>query len=821
MDDGWSRLRELVDAACALPAVDRAAYLAGACAGDEELRAEAEALVEAATRDDTFLTPPYRHGEGGDLAPGTLVGPYRVLRRIAAGGMGDVYEAEQESPRRRVALKVLRAGAWTPAAERRFQYEAEVLATLRHPAIAPIFETGIHHERARLPWFAMELVEGARTIVEHADDRRLPRDDRVRLMLTVCDAIHHGHQRGVLHRDLKPDNVLVDRDGHVKVIDFGIARATATGHEATLLTRQGEILGTPAFMSPEQLAGDPSAIDVRSDVHALGVLLFRLLTGELPYEVDPTDLFTTARRVREDPPRRPSAFDRSLRGDLETIVLKCLEKEPARRYASAAALGDDLRRFLARQPIDAHPPSVGYQIAMLTRRHRVLVAAAALVFLVSVAATIVSLDFAWRARTSEREAIERRDEADRERERARRAETTAVARSEEAERERQRTRALFDTLLERSVQTTLDFAPRLHDLPGGGPLTLKLIEATLEDLGALEAQGGDDPRVRTELARAYIRLGNVRGNPSYPNLGDPAGATASYDRALEIAEKQRAERPADIGALRLYASALRARAAMSIVAEDYDVALERYQRAEEILSAIREQLPDDEATMGELASTHDQLALIYGRTRDLAASQRHRNREIELFDEMVRRFPDNTDARLHSALARHGLAATLLLEGKLEDAIREHELAAEKLHALLESQPESVPYRMGIAWSEFWIGRCLERLGRFNPAERSYRAALARHLALLEDDPVNAQIPTRLVNDRWTLGGFLLARARANEVDVAGVRARLEGAREQFRAGVDLLDELERTKRLPPAYAGLAGRFRARIAECDEALAER
>ncbi len=324
---------------------------------------------------------------------GRRIAHYTIVRLIAAGGMGCVFEAQQERPRRAVALKVMRPGLSVPSALARFRIEPEILARLQHPHIAQVYESGVHDADAGpLPYFAMELIRDARSLTAHAAARGLTLTQRLELFVKLCDAVQHGHQKGVVHRDLKPDNILVGGDGEPKVIDFGVARATdADLLRTTLCTHAGDLIGTLRYMSPEQCEGNSGAIDTRSDVYALGVVLFELLTGALPIETDSMPIYQAIRTIRETQPKRPSALNRALRGDLDAIVLKALEKEPAQRYASAGELGRDVRRHLAREPIDARPPSGWIWLTRWMSRHPLTttLAACASIVLLSLAGTLL------------------------------------------------------------------------------------------------------------------------------------------------------------------------------------------------------------------------------------------------------------------------------------------------------------------------------------------------------------------------------------------------------------------------------------------------
>ncbi len=290
--------------------------------------------------------------------------------------MGTVYEAEQEQPQRTVALKVMKAGVASPEHLRRFEYESQLLARLKHPAIAEVYDAGTHGQGdAATPYFVMELVPDARLVTDYAAEERLALKDKLELFCRVCDGIAHGHSRGIIHRDIKPQNILVDGDGNAKVIDFGVARMTdVDNYAATQQTEIGQLVGTLQYMSPEQTEADPRDLDIRSDVYSLGLLLYEMLTSRRPYEVSRANMFKATRIVREQPPLPPSKVDPGLRGDVETIVLKALAKNRDDRYQTAEAFAADVRRFLHHEPIAARPPSVLYQLRKFAQRNKPLVA---------------------------------------------------------------------------------------------------------------------------------------------------------------------------------------------------------------------------------------------------------------------------------------------------------------------------------------------------------------------------------------------------------------------------------------------------------------
>jgi hypothetical protein len=369
----------------------------------------------------------------------STIGRYRIVRLLAEGGMGAVYEAEQEQPHRLVALKVIKSGFATPDLRRRFEQEAQALGRLQHPGIAQIYEAGsVDTGFGPLPYFAMELIEG-RPLLRDAAERGLDTRARLALMASICEAVHHAHQRGIVHRDLKPANILVDGAGQAKILDFGVARISdAADPQATRQTDVGQIVGTLAYMSPEQVSGDPYEVDIRADVYALGVILYELLAGRLPFDVTQKKFSHAVNMILESEAAPLSSVSRVYRGDIETIVAKTLEKDKTRRYASASDLAADIRRYLQDEPILAQPASTAYQVRKFARRNRALVAGTAAVFVVLIGGIAASSWEAVRARRAERQALQAEQQERNERDRAVRAESLAVTAEQSATDERDR-----------------------------------------------------------------------------------------------------------------------------------------------------------------------------------------------------------------------------------------------------------------------------------------------------------------------------------------------------------------------------------------------
>jgi serine/threonine protein kinase len=438
MDPRKQRIEAVFDQAVELKSPEeRAAYLSQACGDEPQLRREIEELLQADERAGGFLAATL--SEGGALPlthtqaspgeqPGGVIGRYRLRERIGEGGCGVVYLAEQNEPvKRRVALKIIRPGLETKQVVARFEAERQALALMDHPNIAKVHDGGAT-DTGRL-YFVMELVRGV-PITQYCDANQLPTSDRLHLFVQVCQAVQHAHQKGIIHRDLKPSNILVTVNDGVpvpKVIDFGVAKATQRElTETTIITQFHHVIGTPAYMSPEQAEMTSLDIDTRSDIYALGVLLYEVLTGKTPFDADEllkAGLDEMRRTIREKEPERPSTrvstlrgeeltttakrrgldapkLINVLRGDLDWIVMKCLEKDRSRRYETANGLAADVKRHLENEPVLARPPSVGYRFQKTFHRNKTLFASAALIVVTLAVAAVVST---WQAIEAKRE----------------------------------------------------------------------------------------------------------------------------------------------------------------------------------------------------------------------------------------------------------------------------------------------------------------------------------------------------------------------------------------------------------------------------------
>ena len=515
---------------------DRAAYLDQACAGDADLRHRVEDLLAAHNEPGDFLEAPAdldditdQFGEEGPddrpapspiiEGPGTRIGPYKLLQKIGEGGMGAVYMVEQEKPvRRKVALKIIKPGMDTHQVVVRFEAERQALALMDHPNIARVLDGGTTDSGR--PYFVMDLVKGI-PITQYCDEARLSPRERLELFIPVCQAIQHAHQKGIIHRDVKPSNVMVTlHDGKPvpKIIDFGVAKAIDQRlTERTLFTQYGAIIGTPEYMSPEQAELSGLDVDTRSDIYSLGVLLYELLTGTTPLErakLREAGYAEVLRRIKEEEPPKPSTrlshsgdrlasiaasrctepsrLTRLVRGELDWIVMKALEKERTRRYETSNGLARDVQRYLDGDAVEAGPPSASYRFRKFARKHRAALVTATAFALLLIAASVVSTYLAIRATRAERAAREERNramaaegEAVQQRDRAVEAERDAKASADQATTEAAIARAVNDFLQ--------------HDLLG---------QADVNNQAGPGQKPDPDIKVRTLLDRAAVAIGS-------------------------------------------------------------------------------------------------------------------------------------------------------------------------------------------------------------------------------------------------------------------------------------------------------------------------
>ncbi len=764
---------DLFSAALDLPTAGRAALLDRECGGDPALRARIEALIAAYETAGDFLeqSPVVRAAPLPEEGPGDIIGRYTLLKKIGEGGWGVVYLAEQKVPvRRRVALKVIKLGMDTHQVITRFEGERQALAMMDHPDIARVFDTGA--TEAGRPFFVMELVEGV-PITTFCDTHALPLADRLELFARVCLAMQHAHRKGIIHRDVKPSNILVALHDGVpspKVIDFGIAKATQDRlTEHTLFTGVGQFMGTPAYMSPEQADRRDVDIDTRSDLYSLGVLLYELLTGRTPF--DPKQLSQTGvdeirRLIREVEPPRPSAciaalpeserlaaarargvspaaFAAALRGDLDWIAMRCLEKDRERRYGAAQELADDVRRHLRREPVLARPPSTAYRTQKFVARHRVACASAAAVAGTLVIGTVVSVRQAVRATRAEHVARAERDAATT----AQRAEATART---DAQRRQQQAEELLTFMLG-------DFRAELQKIG-----KLELLDAVGEQAMAYFA--ALDPRDLTDLAlarqaKALTQIGETRMEQArYPDAA--AAFTAAYERAAALAERypndgdmlfERAQAEYWIGFV------ARARGDFAVAREW----LTRYRDSAVALVALEGKTPRAQT---ELTYGHHNLAVLAFDQGQLADARRAFQAKEQALKEMAAERPNDHDLQLSLASVYSWLGSIAERDGDYAEAVRRFTEVTSQAEQQMQREPNVFRWQLDHAESLTLLGAVQGLQGRANDALASHARAEAALVKLVETDPTNSQWKLALLNAQMSRVALLVAEPDSPEV---------------------------------------------------------
>lgn len=510
----WNRVEEVFDRVADLAPGEQRDALERECGGDADLLRQVSELLEydrptesriAAVIEGLARIPPPPAAEVASFE-GRVMGPYRILREIGRGGMGMVFEAIRDDGQfeKRVALKIAAQAVYSPEFLTRFRNERQILAQLEHPHIARLLDGGATAEQ--IPFFAMEYVDGE-PIDRYAETRRLGVSEVIELFLQVCEAVEYAHQHLVIHRDLKPGNILV-ADGFARLLDFGIAKITG-GTDGTL-TRHGGAPLTPDYCSPEQLRG--GEVTARTDVYSLGLILYRLLTGDRGQVADVTSPLALDRSVCEMTPPAPSvramekgdkALARKLRGDIDTIVLTAIEKDPARRYSSAHALRDDLRRYLDGQPIQARPHSAVYRAVRFARRHWVGLSAVAGV----IAALTVGL-------------------------------VSTAYQAQRAERRFQQVRKIAKSLMD-------DVEESIRDLPGSIKAREIVVRTAVDYLDALLKEAGGDAALQSEVADGYVKIAGIAYAVARPSLGRPDDARLYFEKSKRIMDSLYRSYPAD------------------------------------------------------------------------------------------------------------------------------------------------------------------------------------------------------------------------------------------------------------------------------------
>jgi len=629
---------------------------------------------------------------------GARLGPYRLLSRIGEGGMGVVYLAERDDElRRRVAIKLMRSALANAEALARFHTERRTLAALSHPNIVTLLDGGATPEGA--PYLVMEYVDGLR-LTEYCRQYNPGVRERLELFLQIASAIEYAHRNLVVHCDLKPGNVLVTAEGAVKLLDFGIAKLL--GPSAGQLTQAGPRPFTPDYASPEQVRGEP--VTTATDVYGLGLILYELLAGGPPYRFETQSAAAILAAVCVRDPEPPSARNARLDPDLDAIVLKALRKEPQERYASAAHMAEDVRRYLGGRPVSARKGTLRYRAAKFIRRNKVAAAAAALALLATSAGVGGVL---WQAGLAQAARLR-------------------------AERRFQEVRKLTRFLL-------FDFHDAVEKLPGSTPIRQMLVERALAYLDSLAAEAGGDAELQLELAEAYIRFGDVQGNPYQPNLGDATGALASYRKALQLAEPPTRADPANLRAARALARVHAHTGDVLFLLRRMREATAETRRAVAILENATARAPREVETRMELASTLEGLGDQFGQgLSDRVAALECFRKSLAHWQEAARLDPNNLRARRAMAGLNMKIGEAEA-EADARAALERFRTGLAILEALPAAERGSVPVKRLAASIQRRLADCFWQLEDTKGSLEAYRKAFETLAALAELDPANSR----------------------------------------------------------------------------------
>ena len=713
----WETVEAILADAAEVNGPQRAALLEARCAERPELRAEVESLLAAHDRAPEWIAPATRPANAdatADTAVGGHIGAFRLIERLGDGGMGTVFLAERADGAfdQRVAIKVI--GSWLREADAiaRFRVERQILASLQHPNIVTLLDGGVTQEGQ--PYLVMEYVDGL-PITRYCATRALTVHQRLTLFRHVCGAVHFAHGHLIVHRDLKPANLLVTATGVPIVLDFGVAKLLDTPAGSADATRTGLLPGplTPNYASPEQLRGLP--ITTACDVYALGVLLYELLTGTRPYDatgktIDEVLAVATARSRASRPSAAPVDSSapppierRLLRGDLDAIVLKAMDPDPARRYTSASELADDVGRFLARRPIVAREVSFAYLARKMASRHRV----ATVVGVVSLVAVIAMLGVAiWQRQT------------------ARRAQARAEARFADV----------------RQLANALIF--KIHDavepLAGSTPVRQVIVAEGLKYLDGLGAESRE-PALALELAKAYRRIGNIQGSEGDSNLGDRAAAIASLEKGLAaLSLALPSDDPAPLALEGAQINLELSQALIDVGRHDEALAaVHTAERTAEALARGSSVASDAEATLADVYSTLSSIL-------DVKETLPYRMKALEIREKKLAQQPNDLSRQRNAALAAKYVGAYYDKFNDFPRALEYYSRARTLDEARLAAQPADRLAQFDIAIDVSNIAGVQSSIGQDDKALEHYLKSLAIRRHLADTDPKDAFMRSRV-----------------------------------------------------------------------------
>jgi serine/threonine protein kinase/tetratricopeptide (TPR) repeat protein len=779
-----------IEAAQLIDPVEQSAFLSRTCGRDDALHRQLVDLLAAHSRAQSFLeSPPSGIAlaiVGRDAAqavsegPGTKIGPYKLLQQIGEGGFGVVYMAEQEKPvARKVALKIIKPGMDTKEVIGRFESERQALALMDHPNIAKVLDAGAT-ESGR-PYFVMELVKGV-PLTKFCDDNHLPPEERLELFIQVCHAIQHAHHKGIIHRDLKPSNVMVTlHDGRPvpKVIDFGVAKATSQKlTERTLFTAYGQVIGTPAYMSPEQAEMSGLDIDTRSDVYSLGVLLYELLTGTTPFapnRLREAGFAEMQRIIREEEPPRPSTRVSTLqaaalstlsqqhgiderrlrqvfRGELDWIVMKSLDKDRERRYESAASLSRDIRRYLSDEPVQACPPSAVYRLRKFARRNKTTLVMTTLIAAALVAGTVVSTWQAIRAERSLVEAQRQRNLAEANNQQTEEQRALAEANYKLAEtnyKETERQRRLAESSYKQARGAVDELFVHVGDdvalnQPEFQPLRADLLKSALRYYQEFIDTWKEEPAKQAEIAASYRRVGDLT-----QQIGALPEAAAAYQQALSLQQKLAdAEGDSQSRADLAETAIMLGRSQQS--SGKYAEAGQSYEQALTIYRALAEKDPNEARYQAGIAATLDNLGWFCSERGQVQEAVNYHEQSVSIIEQLVKDQPTNAQFKFRLTGSYGNLGSLLTALRRFDEALVAHNKRLVLLRELVQRYGPRTEYEERIGGTLNFIGDVYRinrsQPGWFEQAIGAYAEARVMQERMLRDYPTSIAARSNLAN---------------------------------------------------------------------------